>query len=783
MCILYRCYFFLALFAYFTNSTAGGIEFAKNDAKVWLPQQIIEGNTTGIEQEQGVLYYGQEEIAFDIHADDGSFAVEVVLHDGENSFVAAVDSGGGWIFSDTLKLTMGYNLRPQIRCWAEIDGARVTLHAAVADTPGQVQVTYQWQADEDNPQPLAISNAQDSVAALSIAGSMPLGEYYFDVRVMTSDADTVKARTFFTIDADSVYGFDIRNDHAAWIDSAVVYGVTPYIFVNRGEFRHISHKMHEIAEMGVNTIWLQPVFETQEGGQGYDIIDYFKIREDLGGETELKELIRRAKYYNLRVLFDIPIKHTSIDHPYARHSIEYGKQSHYYDFYQRKVNNAPYSMHYKRNAYGLIHYFWPDLPNLNVYNSEVLEWMMQACLYWVERLDIDGYRFDAVWGLTAQNPDFEKELRIRLKSLKPELLLLAEDKACRPIVFDERFDAAYDWTVGEQWVSHWSWQTDYKANANPTLFNHSNEKIRAGYLRRMLTNLGRGYHPNAKIFRFMENNDTERFLPYHGLDRTKMVAAFMFALPGIPLIFNGQTIGHPTHPYYTEFLFFNGFSIQSRDAYGLFPYYQHLIRMRTAFPALYSDYFEILDCDPSDYILLFHRKQEDQNIITMMNMVEQKKKVHFSLQEQMEVESGETLYLSDLISDKVIAVAGEQLDSVVVDMPGYTTMILLAGDQPVSVKLPKQELSIVDNFVLLQQNYPNPFNQSTLIPFTLARQERVIITVYDLLGRKVDVLCDRTFTAGEHHLRFDAVDFPSGLYFYQLHAGNQRQIRKMTLVR
>ncbi|MBD3383606.1 T9SS type A sorting domain-containing protein, partial [candidate division KSB1 bacterium] len=729
------------------------------------------------------LFYGRKEIPFDINADDGSFAVETMLHDGANHFVAAVDSGGVWIYSDTLTLSMGYNLRPQIRCWAKIAGTEVTLHARVVDNPEQAEVSYQWMADGENPGSFAISNAQDSVATVSLPASMPPGEYYFNVRVMTSNTDTVKARTFFTVDEDSVYAFDIRNDHAAWIDSAVVYGITPYIFVNRGEFRHISHKMYEIAEMGVNTIWLQPVFETQRGGQGYDIIDYFKIRKDLGGETELKELIRRAKYYNLRVLFDIPIKHTSFDHPYARHSIEYGESSHYYDFYQREVNNAPYSMHYKRNAFGLIHYFWPDLPNLNVYNSEALEWMMQACLYWVDRLDIDGYRFDAVWGLTAQNPDFEKELRKRLKSLKPELFLLAEDKAVWPPVFEERFDAAYDWTVGEQWVSHWSWQTDYQPNANPTIFNYRFEKARGRRLRDALTNNGRGYHPDAKIFRFMENNDTERFLPYHGLERTKMVAAFMFALPGIPLIFNGQTIGHPTHPYDTEFLFFNGFTIQSRDADGLFPFYQHLTRLRTGFPALYSDYFEILDCDPSDYILLFHRKHEDQNIITIMNMVAQKKEVRFSLQEQMEVEPGETLYLSDLISDKVIAVAEEQLDSVIVDMPGYTTMILLAGDQPVSVRLPQPDLAAVDHFILLQQNYPNPFNQSTVIPFTLARPQRVRIFVYDLLGRQVDVLCDQGFDAGEHNLRFDAADYPSGLYFYQLHAGDQRQIRKMTVVR
>ena len=178
---------------------------------------------------------------------------------------------------------------------------------------------------------------------------------------------------------------------------------------------------------------------------------------------------------------------------------------------------------------------------MNYDNPEVQRWITESIKYWVEKYDIDGYRFDAIWGVTARKPEFTKQLRLALKRIKPELLLLAEDKASVSSVFDERFDAAYDWTPEESWVSHWSWQIDYNPDADSTIFNSPDQNLpRSSQLRNALTNNGNRYTRNAKIFRFLENNDTQRFIKFMSLDRTKMAAAFLFALDGIPLIFNGQ---------------------------------------------------------------------------------------------------------------------------------------------------------------------------------------------------------------------------------------------------
>lgn len=88
----------------------------------------------------------------------------------------------------------------------------------------------------------------------------------------------------------------------------------------------------------------------------------------------------------------------------------------------------------------------------------------------------------------------------------------------------------------------------------------------------------------------------------------------------------------------------------------------------------------------------------------------------------------------------------------------------------------------------LYQNYPNPFNLSTEISFSLAEPGHVTIDIYDLLGRKIVTLIDRTFESGEHNIPWDGrdadgSDAASGIYFYCLKAGQYTEIRKMMMLK
>jgi hypothetical protein len=83
----------------------------------------------------------------------------------------------------------------------------------------------------------------------------------------------------------------------------------------------------------------------------------------------------------------------------------------------------------------------------------------------------------------------------------------------------------------------------------------------------------------------------------------------------------------------------------------------------------------------------------------------------------------------------------------------------------------------------LNQNYPNPFNPSTVISWNLVVSSDVELTVYNIVGAKVATLVKGNMNAGSHSYEFDGSRLASGVYYYQLVAGTQKQVRKMVLLK
>jgi len=83
----------------------------------------------------------------------------------------------------------------------------------------------------------------------------------------------------------------------------------------------------------------------------------------------------------------------------------------------------------------------------------------------------------------------------------------------------------------------------------------------------------------------------------------------------------------------------------------------------------------------------------------------------------------------------------------------------------------------------LLQNYPNPFNPSTTIEFTLPKSEFVELKVYNILGKEVSTVISKKLNPGNHNYPFDGTNLASGIYYYQLVAGDFREVKKMVLLR
>lgn len=625
------------------KSLAASIEINERDAVVWLEKQTISGRLNDFFAEQLVVQCNQTLFHIAVKS-DGSFYFSLTLRKGENKINIRTTNEAAKIASDTLTLTLGFTPTPIIRPYSSYKNRLLTLHAETIKNPWGQKLNFLWSADKNNPSFCRIENSHNSVALVKLPATK--GIYFFNLMVY-SLKDTVRFQTYVIKSDTGVHVFDLKTEHSPWIDTAVVYEITPSNFVQAGTYNNITNKLAELKSLGISTIWLQPVYRTFRKGQGYDVTDYFSLREDFGTEQQLRTLINKAKALGLRVLFDFVPNHTSIQHPYAQDCIKYGTASHYYNFYQHEPDSVAYSQHYKKNKDGFVTYFWDDLVNLNYNNEEVQRWMIEACKYWVEKFDIDGYRFDAVWGLNARAPSFFKRLRLELKSIKPDLLLLAEDKASLSSPYDAGFDAAYDWTTEESWVSHWSWQYEYHERKNFTVFNHPDVSKRVSLLKRALFQNGEA--GNLRL-RFIENNDLPRFINSHPITATKMAAALVFSLPGIPLIYNGQEIGCRNHPYSKRGIFDSAKSIQALDSAQLFPWHQKLIGLRQKHPALQGSNIADAFIQPDKKIVGFWRWATDETFLVLLNLDSVNATARFNATDvHGDLKSGDNL-LEDILS-------------------------------------------------------------------------------------------------------------------------------------
>ena len=657
------------------KTSASEIILLKKDAVVWSQQQTINGRLSGFISPAITIYHNDQTLSVPVKK-DSTFSFALCLVDQQNKIHLTALDGRSTIVSNTLHLTLGFHPLPSIIPYAVIHQGQVSLHAVLVDNPTKKQLKYFWKDDTRNPAHIDIKHNNDSVVTINVPSAK--GIYYFNLLV-TAGEDSTWFQTYITRNERNVVAFDMNSEYASWIDDAIIYEITPGYFVKNGKYSDIQEKLGELKKLGVNTLWLQPIFETFGGGQGYDITDYFSLRPEFGNETELKQLIRAAKALKMHVLFDFVPNHTSIHHPYVKDVIKYGAASHYYNFYQHEDDGVKYSSDYHKDENGFIYYFWKDLLNLNYQNDEVQQWIIEACKYWVKEFDIDGYRFDAVWGINARSPLFAKRLKTALKSIKPDLLMLAEDKGSDNNVYQRGFDLAYDWTSDTGWVSHWSWQYKYDAKENNTIFNFPDSSKRAAMLRQQL-------FPNNpfdhRLLRFMENNDLPRFITAHGLERTKMAAALLFSLPGVPMIYCGQEIGFQSPLYSGNPIFSANASIQSLDHDSLFNYYSNLTRLRSSYDALRSKSMHELSAEPSATMVAFTREKNNQFFIIIVNLDSKPADAKLDLSRSAFLNNEQKDWrLKDVLSAESFNVKNK----FIIPMKGYSTRWLLLQNDSHSV--------------------------------------------------------------------------------------------------
>jgi glycosidase len=368
---------------------------------------------------------------------------------------------------------------------------------------------------------------------------------------------------------------------AAAADDLVVYGVVPPLY-GRPPLQAVTRSLPDLARLGATVVWLTPIFETIPGDFGYAVTDSFRVRADYGTEDDLHALVDRAHALGLRVILDMVMNHTSDDHPYFREASRLGPRSRYFAYYARDASGAP------------THYFdWVHLPNLDYDNEQVGRWMSSAAERWIRDAHVDGYRLDAAWGVRERSPRFWRAWIDGVRRIEPGAFLLAEAPARDPFYLATGFDATYDWS-GKLGEAAWAGVFDDSA---PGVADRLHQAVAAS---------GESDAARNHVLRFLDNNDTgPRFVTRHGPELTRVAAAALLTLPGVPCLFTGDERGAEYEPYAQRE------ALPQDDPAHLGEWYARLLALRHARPSLRGDGLERVLPFPAEPDVYAYLRRDD----------------------------------------------------------------------------------------------------------------------------------------------------------------------------
>lgn len=486
-------------------------------------------------------------------------------------------------------------------------------------------ISYRWHEDAANPASLLDALAPVDGRRIALVPHRD-GDYRLSLQVVDGFGreDTASIRIAVT-DGRVV----VADDAAAppWMARAVVYGIAPGLV---GGFDGVRARLDALVALGIDTLWVGPVTEAPDGDFGYALADTVTVRASLGGEDGLRALIAAAHARGLRVILDVVVNHLSDQHPYARDVAARGRASPYWGLFEHGPDG------------GFVHYFdWRNLLNLDYRNPEVGALMLAAFRRWVRELGVDGFRVDAAWGVRERAPAFWPAWRAELKRLNPDLLLLAEASARDPYYRAHGFDAAYDWTES---LGQWAWDAAFQDGARTA------PRLRAA--------IGAA---DPTVFRFLANNDTgARFLTRYGLARTRLAAAMLLTLPGIPSLYVGDETGAAFEPYGPAP------RIDDTDPHGLRAWYAEWLALRRTHGALRSAALDWVETSAPDTVLAYRRADAIDDILVVLNFSDMAQTVALG-------QSGPRRDLQ----------TGERLDATAVPMPAFGIRLLKGPTHPV----------------------------------------------------------------------------------------------------
>lgn len=367
-----------------------------------------------------------------------------------------------------------------------------------------------------------------------------------------------------------------------WWKEAVIYQIYPRSFKDSngdgiGDIRGIEEKLDYLKDLGVDVIWLSPIYDSPNDDNGYDIRDYYRIMNEFGTMEDFNRLINKIHEKGMKLIMDLVINHTSDEHQWFKDANN-SKASKYKDYYIFKEGNkekpptnwtsffsgSAWNYYDNIDAWGL-HLFSKKQMDLNWENQDLRNEIYQMINWWLQK-GIDGFRLDVI-NYISKEPEF---LNGNESIGKLMGYYGIENYFYGPKLHEylkemrrETFDKYDVFTVGEtpgigmemsklltgEERGELDMVFSFDQLETPGHVRFDDYKYDLNYLKEYLVNWMRNYGDNCWMTLFYENHDNPRMIskinpdPRYRIVLGKLLGMLQLTLKGTPFIYQGQELG------------------------------------------------------------------------------------------------------------------------------------------------------------------------------------------------------------------------------------------------
>lgn len=390
----------------------------------------------------------------------------------------------------------------------------------------------------------------------------------------------------------------VKDTERAWWKEAIVYQIYPRSFKDSdgdgvGDIKGIIQSLDYLQSLGINTVWLNPVFSSPNDDNGYDVSDYRGIQPEFGTMEEFDQLLQGMHQRGIRLIMDLVVNHSSDEHEWfvqSRSSRENPYRAYYHWWNAEKgtppyryslfdVNHDAWMYDATTNAYYL-HYFSRKQPDLNWENPKLRQEIYAIMQFWAEK-GVDGFRLDA-FQFAAKDPSFpvfpkgyEKDfvsyyaMQGNLHSYLQEMHRAVFAKYDVTSVAEgagKSFQDAHDLVDPDRKELHMAYAFDAIDLPKPEGYDLKQFKT-------VFTRWDSAFAEKGWLSIFLANHDNARMVTRYGDDSpafrdlsSKMLTTFILTMRGTPYYYYGDELGM-SNPGFSKIEDYKDKSTQSEYEY------------------------------------------------------------------------------------------------------------------------------------------------------------------------------------------------------------------------